>query len=237
MDSISTTTHSLRRPALTWPPADAPARPDPISVGLVDDHPIVRAGLVDFFSQMDGIRIAGVAADAVQAVEIIRTRPMDVLILDLDMPGRSGLDVLGMLRNKAPDVAVLVFTGYPADQYAVKLLQQGVKAFLQKTCDMSELLAAIHALANGRRYLTPEVSQLLAMQFDPRSRPAHAMLTDRELQVLLKLARGVRTEKIADHLALSVKTVSTYRARLMAKLELDSNNDLTYYALKHQLLD
>jgi len=208
-----------------------------LAVGVVDDHPIVRAGIVDFLSYEDDIRVAGEACDAVGALEMVRTLPLDVLMLDLDMPGRSGLDVLAMLRSKAPDVAVLVFTGYPAERYAVKLLQQGAKAYLQKTCDLSELLTAIRTLGTGQRHLTPQISELLALQFDQRARPPHAGLTDRELQVLLKLARGVRTEKIADHLALSVKTVSTYRSRLLSKLELGSNNDLTYYALKHQLLE
>lgn len=211
--------------------------PRTICVGVVDDHPIVRAGIVEFLSCESDIQVTGEAADSVGAVDMVRTRSLDVLMLDLDMPGRSGLDVLAMLRSKAPDVAVLVFTGYPAESYAVKVLQQGAKAYLQKTCDLTELLTAIRTLGAGQRHLTPQISELLALQFDPRARPPHAGLTDRELQVLLKLARGVRTEKIADHLALSVKTVSTYRSRLLSKLELGSNNDLTYYALKHQLLE
>ena len=209
----------------------------PLAVGLVDDHPVVRAGLSELLSSEDGIRIAGEAGDAVGALELVRTRPLDVLVLDLDMPGRSGLDMLSMLRSKAPRAAVLIFTGYPAEQYAMKMLQQGAKAYLQKSCELAELPRAIRALGEGRRHLTPAISELLAQQFDARNQPSHADLTERELQVLLKLARGVRTEKVADQLALSVKTISTYRARLLAKLELSSNNDLTYYALKHQLLD
>lgn len=208
-----------------------------ISVGVVDDHPIVRAGLVELLSGEHDIHVAGAAADAMGALEMLRTERLNVLMLDLDMPGRSGLDVLAMLRSKAPEVAVLVFTGYPAERYAVKLLQQGAKAYLQKTCELDELLTAIRTLATGQRHLTPAISELLASQLDQRVRPPHANLTDRELQVLLKLARGVRVEKIADYLALSVKTVSTYRSRLLFKLELGSNNDLTYYALKHQLLE
>lgn len=215
----------------------APAAARAVSVGVVDDHPIVRAGLAEFLACEDGIRVAGQAGDAVGALELVRKQRLDVLMLDLDMPGRSGLDMLAMLRSKAPQLAVLIFTGYPAEKYAVKLLQQGAKAYLQKTCDLAELPVAIRTLGDGRRYLTPAISELLAQQFDARNHPPHANLTDRELQVLLKLARGVRTEKIADHLALSVKTISTYRARLLAKLDLDSNNDLTYYALKHQLLE
>jgi two-component system invasion response regulator UvrY len=209
----------------------------PLSVGLVDDHPVVRAGLSELLSCEEGIRIAGEAGDAIGALDLVRTKQIDVLVLDLDMPGRSGLDMLSMLRSKAPRAAVLIFTGYPAEQYAVKMLQQGARAYLQKSCELAELPRAIRALGEGRRYLTPAISELLAQQFDVRNQPPHADLTERELQVLLKLARGVRTEKVADQLALSVKTISTYRARLLAKLELNSNNDLTYYALKHQLLD
>lgn len=208
-----------------------------LSVGVVEDHPIVRLGIVDLLSREDDIRVVGEAANARGALEMLRTTPIDVLVLDLDLPGRSGLDILATLRSKAPSVAVLVFTGYPAERYAVKLLKQGVRGYLHKTCDMAELPTAIRKLGAGHRHLTPEVTQLLALQFDPAARPPHASLTDRELQVLLKLARGVRTQKIADHLAISTKTVSSYRSRLLNKLALGSNNDLTYYALKHQLLD
>lgn len=208
-----------------------------IAVGVVDDHPIVRAGLVEYLSCQTGMHVAGEASTGAGALEMIRQRRLDVLILDLEMPGRSGLDVLAMLRSKAPHVAVLVFTGYPAERYAVKLLQLGAKAYVQKTGDLAELPVAIRVLATGQRHLTPQISELLALEFDPRGRLPHAVLTERELQVLLKIARGVRMEKIADHLALSVKTVSTYRSRLLNKLDLGSNNDLTYYALKHQLLE
>lgn len=240
MDSSIT---PLRAPARTGTPwrerlgspgtGTAPA----IAVGVVDDHPIVRAGLLDCLSYEDDIVVAGVAADAAGAVELLRTLRLDVLMLDLGMPGRSGLDLLGTLRTQAPDVAVLVFTSYPAERYATKVLHQGARAYLQKTCDLAELPVAIRALAAGHRHLTPAVAELLALQLDPRARRADAGLTDRELQVLLKLAQGVRTEKIADHLAISVKTVSTYRSRLLAKLELGSNNELTYYALKQNLLE
>jgi len=209
----------------------------PLYVGLVDDHPIVRAGLSELLSGEDGIHIAGEACDATGALELVRTQQLDVLVLDLDMPGRSGLDMLSMLRSKAPRAAILIFTGYPAEQYAVKMLQQGAKAYLEKSCELAELPRAIRALGEGRRYLTPAISELLARQFEAGNQPSSVELTDRELQVLLKLARGVRTEKVADQLALSVKTISAYRARLLAKLELSSNNDLTYYALKHRLLD
>lgn len=235
---------TMQREALPATPPERPGTPPfvcgparTIAVGVVDDHPIVRGGILELLSHEDDIRVVGDVGDANGALEMVRTTPLDVLMLDIDLPGRSGLDMLASLRCKAPDVAVLVFTGYPAERYAVKLLQQGVKAFLHKTCDPAELASAIRKLAAGQRYLTSEVTELLAMQFDPRARPLHAGLTDRELQVLLKLARGVRTEKIADHLAISVKTVSSYRARLLSKLALGSNNDLTYYALKHQLLD
>ncbi|RYY79773.1 MAG: response regulator transcription factor [Comamonadaceae bacterium] len=214
----------------------SPRRPG-IRVGVVDDHPVVRAGLAEFLADEADMSVGGVAADAAAALALICNQPLDVLLLDLDMPGRSGLDVLASLRSHAPELPILVFTGYPADKYAVKLLQQGAAAYLQKTCELWELSLAIRTLAEGRRYLNASVSELLAQQFDARSRPPHADLTDRELQVLLKLARGVRLEKIADHLALSLKTISTYRARLLAKLDLDSSNDLTYYALKHQLLE
>jgi DNA-binding NarL/FixJ family response regulator len=238
MDTTTSPEFKALTPALLHRRAvRTPIYPGTVSVGVVDDHPIVRAGLVDFLSGESGIHVAGQASDAAGALELVRTTPLDVLMLDLDLPGRSGLDILAMLRSKVPDLAVLVFTGYPADRYAVKLLQQGAKAYLQKTCELGELITALRTLAAGRRYLTPAVSDLIAGQFEKHSRPAHADLTDRELQVLLKLARGVRTEKIADHLALSVKTISAYRARLLSKLELGSNNDLTYYALKHQLLE
>lgn len=192
--------------------------------------------MLNYLSAQDEIHIAGLAEDAASALSLVRSRRVDVLILDIDLPGRSGLDLLPLLHKKAPDTAILVFTGYPVEHYALKLLKLGAKGFLSKTCEPAELLTAIRALGAGHRHLTSEISDLLASSLDFRAGPPHRSLTDRELQVFLKLARGLRTSVIAEYLALSEKSVMVYRSRIKKKLELNSTSEFTYYALKHQLL-
>lgn len=206
--------------------------PRKIDVGIVDDHPIVRSGLREFLGTQPGIRIKGVASSIAELLTQLRVQG-----LDLGLPGRSGLDSLAMILSKAPRTAVLIYSGFPEDQYGIELMRQGARAYLHKSCDLEELPLAIRALAAGRRYLTPSLMDRLASQIERPLGEPHGQLTDRELQVLLKLARGVRLTDIAEQLALSIKTVSFYRTRVLSKLDLASNGDLTYYALKHRLLD
>jgi len=210
-----------------------------IKVGIVDDHAIVRSGLRQFFADQVDLRVVGEAGSGSEAIDLVRNTEMDVLVMDLSMPGQSGIDVLAKLRAKSPDLGILILSGYPEEHYAVNLIRQGASGYLNKECDPMEIVNAIRTISLGRRYLTPAVAELLAQQLnrkDDSSEP-HEQLSEREFQVFLKLARGETAGDIAKTLSLSVKTVSTYRTRVMEKMNLSSNSDLTYYALKNKLID
>jgi DNA-binding NarL/FixJ family response regulator len=184
------------------------------------------------------LQVAGEAASGREAIDLVRTTEIDVLVMDLSMPGQSGIDALAMIRAKAPDTSILILSAYPEEQYAVHLIRQGASGYLNKECDPIEIVNAIRTIALGRRYITPAVAELLASQLDPKDNAApHEQLSEREFQVFLKLAKGETAGDIAKTLSLSVKTISTYRTRLMEKMNLSSNSDLTYYALKHKLID
>ena len=209
-----------------------------INVGIVDDHAIVRSGLRQFLSEHVDLRVVGEAANGREAIDLIRNAEVDVLLMDLAMPGQSGLDALAMLRAKAPDMGILILRGYPEEHYAISMIRQGASGYLNKECDPKEIVEAIRTVALGRRYVTPGVAELLAQQLNRKDdAPVHEQLSEREFQVFLKLARGETAGDIAKSLSLSVKTVSTYRTRLMEKMGLASNSDLTYYALKNRLID
>jgi len=209
-----------------------------VKVAIVDDHAIVRAGLRQFLSEMVDLRVVGEAASGREAIDLVRNTEIDVLIMDLSMPGQSGIDALAMIRAKAPDVGILILSGYPEEQYAVNLIRQGASGYLNKECEPMEIVHAIRTIALGRRYISPSVAELIAQQLNRKEgSAAHDLLSEREFQVFLKLAKGETAGEIANALSLSVKTVSTYRTRLMEKMGLASNSDLTYYALKNKLID
>ena len=222
------------------PPPGSPTQKDTemIKIGIVDDHAIVRSGLKQFFSDHVDLRVVGEAGNGREAIDLIRNTEIDVLVMDLSMPGQTGLDALGMIRAKAPDVGILILSGYPEEHYAMNLIRQGASGYLNKECEPIEIVNAIRTISLGRRYITPAVADLLAQQLNRKDdAPAHEQLSEREFQVFLKLARGETAGDIAKSLSLSVKTVSTYRTRLMEKMGLSSNSDLTYYALKNRLID
>lgn len=209
-----------------------------IKVGIADDHAIVRSGLRQFLSEHMDLTVVAEAANGREAIDAVRKTPMDVLLLDLAMPGKSGIDALAMLRAKAPDVGVLVLSGYPEELYAATVIQQGASGYLSKICEPTEIVEAIRTIAHGRHYISPAVGELLAEQLTHTDdREPHERLSSREFHVFLKLAQGENAGQIAEDLSLSVKTVSTYRTRLLEKMGLGSNSDLTYYALKHRLID
>ena len=189
-----------------------------IQVGIVDDHAIVRSGLRQYLSEHVDVRVVGEAANGREAIDLVRNTAVDVLIMDLSMPGQSGLDALAMLRAKSPDTGILILSGYPEEHYAMNLIRQGASGYLNKECEPSEILEAIRTIALGRRYITPVVAELLAQQlYRKDDAPVHEQLSEREFQVFLKLAKGATASEIAEILSLSVKTVSTYRTRLMEK--------------------
>ena len=209
-----------------------------IRIVIVDDHAIVRAGLRQYFSEQVDFRVTGEAATGREAMEFVRKGDVDVMLLDLSMPDQSGVDALAAIKARAPDLPVLILSGYPETNYATTLLRQGAAGFLNKECDPEEIVKAIRTVFRGRKYITPAVAELLAdgLSGNP-DKAAHEQLSEREFQVFLRLAKGETIGHMADSMSLSVKTVSTYRTRVMEKMKLASNSDLTYYALKNGLIE
>ena len=208
-----------------------------IRVGIVDDHAIVRAGLKQFFSEQVDLRVTGEASNGSEALDLVRKDEVDVLVMDLSMPDQSGVDALIAIKARRPDMPVLILSGFPESHYATTLLRQGASGYLNKECDPEEIVKAIRTVRLGKRYITPAVAELLAdgLGKDP-DKLLHEQLSERELQVFLHLAKGETVGHIADGMSLSVKTVSTYRSRIMEKMKLASNSDLTYYAMKSGLI-
>ncbi len=208
-----------------------------IRVVIVDDHAIVRAGLRQFFSDQVDLRVTGEASTGREALDLVRRGDVDVVVMDLSMPDQSGVDALAAIKAREPNLPVLILSGFPEAHYATTLLRQGASGYLNKECDPEEIVKAIRTVFRGRKYITPAVAELLADGLGGQSdKPLHEQLSEREFQVFLRLAKGETISHMADSMALSVKTVSTYRTRVMEKMKLASNSDLTYYALKNGLI-
>jgi two-component system invasion response regulator UvrY len=203
-----------------------------IKIGIVDDHAVARAGMKDIFSTTSDFRVVGEGSTGREAVQLASTTEMDVLVMDLSMPCRSGLESLAHIRSRAPELGVLIFSGHEEGQYAVNVIRQGAAGFLNKHCEPAQVIEAVRVVALGKRYISSTVANLLAQKLDRENKiPAHESLTAREFDVFLRLARGEKLPAVADALFLSIKTVSVYRMRIMNKMNLASNPDLTYYAL------
>lgn len=209
-----------------------------IRVGIVDDHAIVRAGLCQFLSEQVDLRVTAEGGNGKEALDMARAGDIDVLLMDLSMPDQGGVDALASIRVRCPTLPVLILSGFPEAHYATAVLRQGAVGYLNKDCDPDEIAKAIRTVALGRRYITPKVAELLAegMLGSSADRLPHETLSERELQVFLRLAKGETVGHIAAQMFLSVKTVSTYRSRVLEKLSLGTNSDLTYYALKNGLI-
>ena len=208
-----------------------------IRIGIVDDHAIVRTGLRQLLSENVDLRVTGEATNGREALELVRGGEVDVLLLDISMPDQSGVDALAAIKARFPDLAVLILSGFPEAHYATTLLRQGASGYLNKECDPQEIATAIRTVARGRKFISPAVAELLADNAaGGNEKPLHDALSERELQVFLRLAKGETIGNMAEAMFLSVKTVSTYRSRVLDKLKLASNSDLTYYALKNGLI-
>ena len=208
-----------------------------IHVVLCDDHAVLRRGIRDTFAEAPDIRVTGEAGGYAELRDVLRSAPCDVLLLDLNMPGRSGLEVLASLRETHSAIKVLVVSMYPEDQYALRCLKAGAQGYANKAGDPVELISAVRTVMQGRKYLTAEVAQMLADSLaQPTPEAPHAALSERELQTLVKIASGRRLSDIAEELMLSPKTVSVYRSRVLEKLKLSNNAELTVYAIRNQLV-
>ena len=208
-----------------------------IDVILCDDHALIRRGIRDTLSDASDIRVVGEAGEYGELRALMRQQRCDVLVLDINLPGRSGLDVLHALKDEGAEVKVLICSMYPEEQYAIRALRGGAAGYVNKGGDPRELVAAVRTVAQGRKYVTPEIAQMLveSLTAAPTEKP-HERLSDRELQTLLMIASGKRLSDIAEELLLSPKTVSVYRARVLEKLSLSNNAELTVYAIRNGLV-
>ena len=208
-----------------------------IKVVLCDDHAVVRRGVRDTLSEATDIQVVGEADSYANLREVLRKQPCDVLLLDVNLPGRSGLEILASLAEQGPPVKALMVSMYPEDQYAIRCLRAGARGYVNKAGEPAELVAAIRTVQQGRKYVTPEVAQMLVDTLSaPESEELHATLSERELQTLQKIASGRKLSDIAEELMLSPKTVSVYRARVLEKLHLTNNAELTVYAIRNGLV-
>ena len=208
-----------------------------IRVAIVDDHAIVRTGLRQFLSEEIGLTVVAEASNGRDALDIVRAGGVDVMLVDLSMPDQSGVEVLAAIKARAPELPVLILSGFPEQHYATTMLKQGAAGYLNKDCDPEEIAKAIRTVFRGRKYITSGVAELLADGLaGGGEKLPHELLSERELQVFLRLAKGEAIGAMAVSMSLSVKTVSTYRTRVMEKMKLESNSDLTYYALKAGLI-
>jgi two-component system, NarL family, invasion response regulator UvrY len=208
-----------------------------IEVILCDDHALIRRGIRDTLSDAPDIEVVGEAGDYGELRALLRRQSCDVLVLDINLPGRSGLDVLHALKDEGSPVKVLVVSMYPEDQYAIRALKAGAYGYVNKGGDPAQLVAAVRMVAQGRKYVTPDMAQMLVESLTaPTTEAAHERLSDRELQTLTMIASGKRLSDIAEELTLSPKTVSVYRARVLEKLGLSNNSELTVYAIRNGLV-
>ncbi len=209
-----------------------------IRVLIADDHPVVRRGIGQILAGAAEMEVVAEASTGQEVLDHIDRRGCDVVLLDLSMPGQGGLEVLEQVRKRKPRPAVLVLTIHPEAQYATRVLKAGAAGFLSKGSMPEELLQAIRIAAQGRRYITPSLAERLAAELDPGAeRVPHERLSTREYQVLCLIASGKTVGEISAALSLSAKTISTYRSRLLEKMGMKTNAELTHYAFHHQLVD
>ncbi len=208
-----------------------------IRVILCDDHALIRRGIRDTLADATDIQVVGEAGDYGELRSLMRSTACDVLVLDINLPGRSGLDVLHALKDEGAAVRVLVLSMYPEDQYAIRALRAGAHGYANKGSDPALIVQAVRTVAQGRKYVTPAIAEMLVESLTAaNTEHAHDRLSDRELQTLVMIASGKRLSDIAVELTLSPKTVSVYRARVLEKLALQNNSELTVYAIRNGLV-
>ncbi len=209
-----------------------------IRILIADDHAVVREGLKQIVAETSDMVVAAEAASGQQALDLSLNNDWDVVLLDIGMPGRGGIDVLKQLKSEKPNLPVLVLSVYPEDQYAVRALRAGASGYVTKESAPKELIAAVRKVAQGGKYVSPSLAERLASDLDADAeRPIHERLSDREYQVILMLAAGKTVKEIAAELSLSVKTISTNRTRALNKMEMKNNAQIARYAARHGLID
>lgn len=209
-----------------------------IKILIADDHAIVREGLKQIVADIPDMVVVDEASSGQEVLNKVWKNDHDVVLLDIAMPGRSGLDILGELKSQKPEIPVLVLSMYPEEQYAVRVLKAGASGYLTKESVPEELIAAIRKVSLGGKYVSSSLAEKLAFDLTTGAeKPLHQALSDREYQVMCMIASGKRVKEIAEELFLSVKTVNTYHSRVLGKMKLKSNAELTHYAIRNRLVD
>jgi two-component system invasion response regulator UvrY len=205
---------------------------------VADDHAIIRDGLKKIIADTDDLIVAGEAANGNAVLEKVRERDWGLIVLDLSMPGRNGLELIKLIKMERPKLPILIFSMHPEEQYAVRAIHAGASGYLSKEGDSELILPAIRKVAAGGVFISQKVAELLATDVSRHTEnPPHTLLSDREYEIFNRIIRGASLTEIADKLSLSIKTVSTHKSHILAKMNLASNVDLVRYAIDHKLLD
>jgi len=209
-----------------------------LKILIADDHPIVRKGLRQILSEESDIGEVGEAQNSQEVLELVRKKSWDIVVLDITMPGRGGLDVLKELKELHPKLPILILSMHPEDQYAVRALKAGASGYMTKESAQDELVKAIRKILQGGKYVSPTLAEKLAFNLEVRTeKPLHETLSDREYQVMLMIASGKTVSRIAEELALSAKTIDTYRTRILEKMKMKTNAELMKYAIRNKLVE
>jgi DNA-binding NarL/FixJ family response regulator len=209
-----------------------------IRVVVADDHPILRAGMVSVLNASSDLRVVAEAGNGAEVLRAVRDVSFDVLLLDVSMPGKSGLDLLRQIRKENARLPILIVSSHPEDQYALRAIKAGASGYVTKMSAPEELVNAVRTVSNGRKFITPALAEMLADHIErPDSAMPHESLSDREFQTMKMIAAGHSLTEIAEVLCISVKTVSVYRSRLLEKMRMKSNVEMTRYVVEHGLID
>lgn len=209
-----------------------------VRVLIADDHAILRRGLRQIIEETEDLKVVGEAESSAEALQQMRSQPCEVVLLDISMPDRNGMDTLGIIKKDHPKVAVLMLSTHPENQYAVRALRGGASGYLTKQSAPAQLVNAIRQVATGKKYVTPGVAEELAKHvLNDQDRAPHELLSNREYQTMCLIAGGRTVTEIGLQLSLSAKTVSVYRARVLAKLGVTSNAAIAHYAIKNKLVE
>lgn len=208
-----------------------------IKILIADDHTMFREGLKRIIAEYPDLIVSGEAKNGNEVIEKIFNNDFDIILLDIAMPGLNGLEVLKQLKKEKPKMPVLIITAHPEEQYAVRVMKAGASGYIMKESAPDELITAIRKISQGRKYITSSLAEKLAFEIQEEAqKPAHEILSDREYQVLLMIASGKTVSQIGKELFLSVKTVSSYRTRILEKMKMKTNAELTHYVIKNNLL-
>ena len=215
-----------------------PMKPGELKILLADDHSVTREGIIKSLTTYIPNAVYSQASNAAEVFQLIHKTAFDLVILDISMPGRNGLDVLKEIKSGYPEMPVIIFSMYPEDQFAIRAIRDGASAYLTKEIPSKELAGAIRQILNGERYLTPSLIEIITSDLQGKHNGTpHHTLSDREYQVFLLIASGKSVSSIARELSLSVKTISVYRALILKKMNLKNNSEITYYAFKNKLME